>query len=114
VPASAGGHPDLPAGGHEEDPLAITERDQILYSTHRRSAPNADLVRAEGRAASGFQKYRTSRSVRLHDCACDRGWRRARRSYSDIRWFAGEEGVDHRVGDEAAVLPGRHSAAENE
>jgi hypothetical protein len=24
-----GGHPDLPAGGHEEDPMAITERDRI-------------------------------------------------------------------------------------
>jgi hypothetical protein len=25
----AGGHPDLPAGGYEEDPMAITERDRI-------------------------------------------------------------------------------------
>jgi hypothetical protein len=25
----AGGHPDLPAGGYEEDSMAITERDQI-------------------------------------------------------------------------------------
>ena len=24
-----GGHPELPAGGHEEDPMAITERDCI-------------------------------------------------------------------------------------
>ena len=24
-----GGHPDLPAGGHEEDTMAITERDRI-------------------------------------------------------------------------------------
>jgi hypothetical protein len=24
-----GGHPDLPAGGHEEDNMAITERDRI-------------------------------------------------------------------------------------
>ncbi len=24
-----GGHPDLPAGGHEEDIMAITERDRV-------------------------------------------------------------------------------------
>jgi hypothetical protein len=27
--AVVGGYPDLPAGGHEEDPMAITERDRI-------------------------------------------------------------------------------------
>jgi hypothetical protein len=27
VSSCVGGHPDLPAGGHEEDPMAITERD---------------------------------------------------------------------------------------
>jgi hypothetical protein len=26
---SVGGHPDLPADGHEEAPMAITERDRI-------------------------------------------------------------------------------------
>ncbi len=26
---TVGGHSDLPAGGHEEDPMAITERDRI-------------------------------------------------------------------------------------
>jgi Aminoglycoside/hydroxyurea antibiotic resistance kinase len=28
-PSSVGGRPDLPAGGHEEDTMAITERDRI-------------------------------------------------------------------------------------
>jgi hypothetical protein len=27
--SSVGGHPDLPAGGHEKDTKAITERDWI-------------------------------------------------------------------------------------
>jgi hypothetical protein len=27
--AVVGGHPDLPAGGHEEDAMVITERDRI-------------------------------------------------------------------------------------
>jgi hypothetical protein len=26
---TVGGHPDLPAGGHQEDTIAITERDRI-------------------------------------------------------------------------------------
>lgn len=34
-----GRHPDLPAGGREEDTLAITERDRIRKSTHRHAAP---------------------------------------------------------------------------
>ena len=39
------GHPDLPAGGHEEDTMAITERERIRQSTHRHAAPNAESVR---------------------------------------------------------------------
>jgi hypothetical protein len=31
--ASAGGHPDLPADGHEEDIMAITERDRIASTS---------------------------------------------------------------------------------
>jgi hypothetical protein len=42
------------------------------------------------------------------------GWRRAGRSCSDIRLFAGEEGADHRVGGEPAVPRKRHSAAEDQ
>jgi hypothetical protein len=34
-----GGHPDLPAGGHEEDPMAIAERDRICWSAHCHAAP---------------------------------------------------------------------------
>jgi hypothetical protein len=34
--------PDLPAGGRETDPMAITERDRTRWSTHRHTAPNAD------------------------------------------------------------------------
>ena len=26
---NVGGHPDLPAGGHEQDTMTITERDRI-------------------------------------------------------------------------------------
>ena len=31
--ASAGGHPDLPADGHEEDITAITERDRTMSTS---------------------------------------------------------------------------------
>ena len=37
-----GGHSDLPAGGHKEDLMAITERDPICKSTHRHAAPNTE------------------------------------------------------------------------
>jgi hypothetical protein len=40
--STVGGHPDLPAGGHEEDAMAITERDRIRTSSRRGAAPNAD------------------------------------------------------------------------
>jgi hypothetical protein len=29
VSSAVGGHPDLPAGGHEEDTMATTEHDRI-------------------------------------------------------------------------------------
>jgi hypothetical protein len=42
------------------------------------------------------------------------GWRRVGRSWSDFRFLAEEEGAGHRVGGETAVLPERHSAAEDQ
>jgi len=39
TPDAVGGHPDMPAGGHEEDLMAITERDRIRWSMHRHAAP---------------------------------------------------------------------------
>jgi hypothetical protein len=57
---SVGGHPDLPAGGHEEDTMAITERDRIRWSTHRHAAPNAESVRA---GVAGFPQSAAHRSA---------------------------------------------------
>jgi hypothetical protein len=34
-----GDHPDLPAGGHEEDTVAITERNRVRESTRRHAVP---------------------------------------------------------------------------
>ena len=45
VHSVVGGHPNRPADGQEEDPMAITERHQICPSTHRNAAPNADFAR---------------------------------------------------------------------
>jgi len=66
-----GGHPDLPAGGHEEDPMAITERDRIRRSTHRHAAlPNTSGVatmladacpQIHGRQGQGAVRYRRLR-----------------------------------------------------
>jgi hypothetical protein len=39
VPVCVGGHQDLPAGGHKEDAVAITERDWIRKALHASLIP---------------------------------------------------------------------------
>jgi len=59
--AGPSSHRDLPAGGHEEDITAITERDRIRYSTHRRAAPTLSLSAAA--AARLGAAHRTPKSA---------------------------------------------------
>lgn len=41
VNSVVGDHPNLPADGQEDGPMAITDRHQIRQSTHGNAAPNA-------------------------------------------------------------------------
>jgi hypothetical protein len=66
VRSVVGGHPNLPADGQEEDPMAITECHQIRQSTHRNTAPNADFVRMKIRQLAQVRIYRSPGSARRH------------------------------------------------
>jgi hypothetical protein len=49
---------------HEEDPMAITERDRILYSTHRHAAPNADYLQFAALRCQRQVEHRSAKSGR--------------------------------------------------
>jgi hypothetical protein len=55
--------------------MPITMSDCRLVELLTVRVPNADLVRAEGRASGGLGDYRTSRYARSPDCTCNRGRR---------------------------------------
>jgi hypothetical protein len=76
--ARVGGHPDPPAGGHEEDLMAITERDLIRKSTRRHVARTPIRRALSYVGLGGFLARRSARSVVL-PAQADRGegWRAA-------------------------------------
>ena len=52
VHSVVGGHPNRPADGQEEDPMAITECHQVCQPTYRNAAPNAEYFATDARTRS--------------------------------------------------------------
>ena len=74
----------------------LTQSEQVGEPPRPRVEHIADLVHAEGLAASGLQSHRTSRYARSPDCSCDRGLARYAAFMPPDVWSLAGEGVNHQ------------------